>query len=95
LFSDFVEEKNIKANSKSMEFLLVWDKGSYTGRFLVFLPCTYVLQPTLVHLCQIFALLLIPLPIVASVNLRLLQSFLYSEHISHIQVLFLWFPFSP
>jgi hypothetical protein len=28
---------------KKMTFLLVWDKGSYTGIFLVIFPCIYVL----------------------------------------------------
>jgi hypothetical protein len=59
------------------------------------IPCTCVLQPTLVHLCQISLLLLGPLPIVASASFRLLYSLLYSEHINHIQVLgFLPFPYS-
>jgi hypothetical protein len=40
--------KNIKDNKKNMVFLLVWDKDSYTKRFLALLPCTCVLQPTLV-----------------------------------------------
>jgi hypothetical protein len=30
--------------------LLVWDKDSYTERFLALLPCTSVLQPELVQL---------------------------------------------
>jgi hypothetical protein len=46
-----------------------------------------VLQPTLVHLCQIFLLLPSSLPIVSSDSLRLLYLLLYSEHINHIQVL--------
>jgi hypothetical protein len=53
--------------------LLVWDKGSYTERFLVLHPCTSVLlQHTLVHLCQTSSLLSGHLPIVASSSLRLL-----------------------
>jgi hypothetical protein len=76
--------------------LLVWDKDSYIERFLALLPCTCVLQPTLVHLYQTSSLLPIlssPHPIVASDSLRLLYSVLYSEHINHIQVLgFLPFP---
>jgi hypothetical protein len=55
-------------------------------------PCTCVLQPTQFHLCQTSSLLPSPLPIVASDSLRLLYSILYSEHISHIQVL-VSFPF--
>jgi hypothetical protein len=54
--------------------LLVWDKGSYTERFLVLLPCICVLQSTLVHLYHTSLLLPSPLPIVASANLRLLYS---------------------
>jgi hypothetical protein len=27
---------------KKMTLLLVWEKGSYTGSFLVIFPCTYV-----------------------------------------------------
>jgi hypothetical protein len=67
--------------------LLVWDKNSYTRRFLVLFPCRCVLQPTLVPLYQTSSLLPSLLPIVASVSLRLLYSFLYSEHIIHIQLL--------
>jgi hypothetical protein len=59
-------------------FFLVWYKDSYTERFLVLLPCTSVLQPTLVHFYQTSSLLPGPLPIVASANLRLLYSLLYS-----------------
>jgi hypothetical protein len=78
-----------------MGFLLDWDKDSCTERFLVLLPCTCVLQPTLVHVYQISLLLPSPLPIVASARLRLLYSLLYSEHINHIQALgFLSFPYS-
>jgi hypothetical protein len=59
------------------------------------LPCTCVLQPTLVHLYQTSSLLPNPFPIVASASLRLLYSLLYSEHINHIQVLgLLPFPYS-
>jgi hypothetical protein len=92
--SNFVEEKTWD-NKKDIVFLLVWDKDSYTERFLVLLPCTCVLQPTLVHLCQTSPVLPGSLPIVASASLRLLYSNLYSEHINHIQVLgFLPFPYS-
>jgi hypothetical protein len=45
------------------------------------LPCTCVLKPTLVHLCQTSSLLPGPLPIVASASLRLLYLLHYSEHI--------------
>jgi hypothetical protein len=71
---------------------LLWDEGSYTERFLALLPCTCVLQPTLVHLYQTSSLVPGPLPIVASASLRLLYSLFNSEHINHIQVL-VSFPF--
>jgi hypothetical protein len=59
------------------------------------LPCTCVLQHTLVLLFHTSSLLPSPLPIVASVSLRLHHLLLYSEHINHIQVLdFLPFPYS-
>jgi hypothetical protein len=91
----FCWRENIKDNKKDIVFLLVWDKYSYTERYLVFLPHTCVLQPTLVHLYQNSSLLPSPLPIVASASLRLLYSHLYSKHITHIQVLgFLPFPYS-
>jgi hypothetical protein len=93
LFSDFVED--IGHNKKGIIFLLVRDKDSYTERFLALLPCTYVLKPTLVHLCQTSSLLPGPLPIVVSASLRLLYSLLSGEHINLIQVLgFLPFPYS-
>jgi hypothetical protein len=34
--------------------LLVWDKDSYTERFLVLLPCTCVLQPELLIYTRLF-----------------------------------------
>jgi hypothetical protein len=37
--------------------LLVWDKDSYTERFLALLPCTCVLQPEFVCLYQTSSLL--------------------------------------
>jgi hypothetical protein len=62
----------------------------------VLLPCTCVLQPTLVHLYLTSSLLSGPLPIVASASLRLLYLLLYSKHVNDIQVLdFLSFPYSP
>jgi hypothetical protein len=92
LFSNFVRE-NIRDNKKDIVFLLVWGKDSYTERFLVLLPYTCILQPTMVHLYQTSSLIPGPLPIVASASLRLLYSPLCSEHINHIQVLgFLTFP---
>jgi hypothetical protein len=63
LVLQFCRRQNIKDN---MKILLVWENDSYTGRFLVLLPCTCVLQPKLVHLYQTPSLLPSPLPIVAS-----------------------------
>jgi hypothetical protein len=68
----FCWRESIGGNKKYISFLLVWDKESYAERFLVLLPCTYVLQPTVVHPYQTSALLPGPLPIVASASLRLL-----------------------
>jgi hypothetical protein len=42
--------ENISADKKDRVFLLVWDKDSYTKRFLALFPYTCVLQTTLVHL---------------------------------------------
>jgi hypothetical protein len=87
--------ENIRYNKKYTACLLVWGKDSYTERFLALLPCTYVLQPTLVHLYQNHSLLPSSLTIVASASLRLLYSFLYSEYMNYIQVLyFLLFPYA-
>jgi hypothetical protein len=85
-------------NKKDISFLLVWDKDSYTERFLALFSCTCVLQSTLVHFYQISSLLLVPLPIVASVNF--LYSVLNRERINHSQALcflslFLLCAFSP
>jgi hypothetical protein len=77
--------KNIEDNKKNMVVLVVWDKDSYIGRFLMLFPCMCVLQPKLVHLYQTSSLLPSPPSIVASISLRLLYSFLYREHINHIQ----------
>jgi hypothetical protein len=46
----FCWRENIRVNKKDIAFLLVWDKDSYTERFLALLPCTCVLQTELVHL---------------------------------------------
>jgi hypothetical protein len=90
----FCWRENIGDNKKDITFLPVWDKDSYK-RVVALLPCTCVLQPTLVHLYQTSSLLPGHLPIVASVSLRLLYWLLYSEHINHFQVLgFLPFPYS-
>jgi hypothetical protein len=95
LVLQFCWRENISDNKKDIAFLLVWDKDSYTERFLELLPCTCVLQPTLVHLHQTSSLLPGPLPIAASASLRWLYLLLYSGHINHFQVLgFLPFPYS-
>jgi hypothetical protein len=60
------------------------------------LPCTCVMQPTLVHLCQTSSLLSGHLPILTSISLRLLYSLLYSGPIKYSRVLaFLPFPIPP
>jgi hypothetical protein len=90
----FCWRENIRDNRKDIVFLLVWDKDSYTERFLVLLPRTCALQPTLVHFYQTSSLLPSPLPIVASASLRLLYLLVYNGHISYIQVFgFLPFPY--
>jgi hypothetical protein len=95
LVLQFCWRQNVGANKKDIGFLLLWGKDSYTERFLALLPCTCVLQPTLVHFYQTSSLLPSPLPIGASASLRLLYLLLYSEHINHTQVLgFLPFPYS-
>jgi hypothetical protein len=91
----FCWREDISDNKKDIAFLLVWDKDSYTERFLALLPCTCVLQPELIPLYQTASLLSGHLPIVASASLRLLYLLLYNGHINHIQVLgFLPFPYS-
>jgi hypothetical protein len=92
LFSNFVEEKT-RDNKKDIVFLLVWDKDSYTKRFLALLPCTCILQLALVHLYQTSSLLPRPLPKVASASLRIHYLLLYSGHINYFQV-FGFLPFS-
>jgi hypothetical protein len=95
LVLQFCWRENIKDNKKDKVFLLVWDKDSYTERFLVLFPCTCVLQPTLIHVYQTSSLLPGPLPIVASASFRLLYSLLHSKHINHTHVLGpLPFPYS-
>jgi hypothetical protein len=76
----------MKGKKRNIVFLLVWDKDSYTGRFLVLFLGIYVLQPQLVHLYQSSLLLPSPLPTVAPASLTFLYSFLYSKHINCIQL---------
>jgi hypothetical protein len=67
----FCWRRNTTDGKKGIAFLLVWGKDRYTERFLMLLPCTSVLQPTLAHLCQTSSLLPGPLPIVVSASLGL------------------------
>jgi hypothetical protein len=66
--------------------LPVWDKDSYTDKFLVLLPCMCITTHIGSSL-QSSLLLPGPLPIVASASLKLLCLLIYSEHIENIQVL--------
>jgi hypothetical protein len=68
----FCWREDISNNKKDIASLLVWDKDSYTERFLALLPCTCELQPKLARLYQTSSLLPGHLPTVASVSLRLL-----------------------
>jgi hypothetical protein len=62
LFSDFVEQKNIKDKKRNTAFLLVCDKDSYKGKFFVLFSCMYLLQPQLVHLYYSSSLFLSAFP---------------------------------
>jgi hypothetical protein len=62
LVLQFCRRENIRDNKKDTAFLLVWDKDSYTERFLALLPGTCVLQPTLVHLYQTSSYFLVHFP---------------------------------
>jgi hypothetical protein len=101
LVLQFCWRENIGENKTDISLLLVGDKDSYTERFLALLPCTCVLQLTLLNLCQTSSLLLGHLPIVASANLRLLYSLLNRAHQPHSRFrfpllsLFLLCMFSP
>jgi hypothetical protein len=83
LLLQFCWRQNIRDNKEDIAFFLVWDKDSYTERFLALLSCTCVLQPEFIHLYQTSSLLPGHLPMVASASLRLLYSLLYSGHINH------------
>jgi hypothetical protein len=50
----FGKRKNTKNKIRNMMFLLIWNKDSYTGVFLVLFPCIYILQPQLIHLFSPF-----------------------------------------
>jgi hypothetical protein len=71
-FLQFCWREDISDNKKDIALLLVWDKKSYTERFLSLLPCTCVLKPELVHLYHTSSVHPGHLPIVVSVSLRLL-----------------------
>jgi hypothetical protein len=71
LVLQFCWREYIRHNKKD-SVLLAGGKGSYTELFLALLPCTCVLQPTLVRVCQTSLVLPGPLPIVASASLWLL-----------------------
>jgi hypothetical protein len=62
LFSNFVEEKNIRDNKKDRAFLLAWDRDSYTERFLALLPCTCVLNLNWFISTRPLHYFLVPLP---------------------------------
>jgi hypothetical protein len=72
LVLQFCWRENIGDNKKGTAFLLLWDRNSYTERFLALLPYTCVLQPKLVHPCQTYLLLPVPLPIVASCQFKII-----------------------
>jgi hypothetical protein len=62
----------LRDNKKDIAFLLDGERDSYTERFLALLPCTCVLQTTLVHIYQTSSLLPGDLPKAAAASLRLL-----------------------
>jgi hypothetical protein len=66
----FCWRENIGHNKKGIAFLLLLGRDSCAEIFLALLPCTCVLQPALVHLCQTSSLLCGPIFIVASASLR-------------------------
>jgi hypothetical protein len=68
----FCCREDIKNNKNDTMFLPVWNKDSYTERFLAWLPCTSVLQLKLIHLYQKTSLLPSHLPMATSVILRFL-----------------------
>jgi hypothetical protein len=82
-----------------MTFFLVWDKGNYTGSFLVIF--TWKITPTDWHYnpkwfisCNVLHSILVSFLMVVSAGLRFLYSFLYMEYINHIQVFsFLLLPY--
>jgi hypothetical protein len=68
-----------------MVFLLVWVKIATQGVSLCYFHAYMYYNPNLFISISLLHLI-IPLPMVAPASLRLLYSFLYSEHIKHIQV---------
>jgi hypothetical protein len=72
-----------------LTFLLVWDKGSYTGSFLVIFPYINIF-PYISNWLISFIFLhfyLGPFLMVVSTGLRILYLFLYREYINNIHLL--------
>jgi hypothetical protein len=72
---------------KRKEKMTFFFKATYTGSFLVALPCTYVLYPHLVHLVYFSSFYLNPFLMVVWTSLKILYAFLYREYINHIHLL--------
>jgi hypothetical protein len=84
---------NIRGNKKDIA-LRLWDKYSYSEKFLALLPCTCYCKPRWFFSTRPLHYFQDPFPIVSSVNLRLLYSLPNREHINYIEVLgFLFFPY--
>jgi hypothetical protein len=77
LFSNCVEEKR-----QQMTFLLGWDKGSYTGSFLVIFSC---IRTPIGSSPLFFSFYHKSLSYGSFSGLRILYSFSYRRYISHIQ----------
>jgi hypothetical protein len=90
----FCWRENIADNKKDTAFLLVWDKDSYTERFLVLLPCTCVLKPTLIHLYQTPSRLPCPLPIIGLCQFKITLSAHQGAHQPLSSFGFPTFPYS-
>jgi hypothetical protein len=70
---------------KALVFLFVHD--SYTGCFIVVLPCIYVLKLELLYLLYFSPFYLSPILIVISTDSKILYSFLYRKYINHVHLL--------
>jgi hypothetical protein len=85
---------NIRGNKKDIALLRLWDKYSYSEKFLALIPCTCYCKPCWFISTRPLHYFLVPFPIVFSTSLRLLYSLLNREHINHIEVLgFLFFTY--